>query len=285
MSEDKRQMSVRIVVKKKHGGGHHGGAWKVAYADFVTAMMALFIVLWIVGQNSGTKQAIAAYFKDPTILAGGSGIHAGQSQSPPAPVLFPKPGATDTSMVLQAIQTQAALINREMEKLKTESIKIEKIISSVPAFEKFKDKIKISVSKDGMKIELIENSQGLFFDVGSAKVKPETIRLLKLLAEEIRKLPNQVIIEGHTDARPYITPGYSNWELSTERANSARKLLGENGLRKDQIREVRGYADRFLKHPDKPLDFANRRVNIIVAIPQQSDDNKSTAGKTSQQAK
>lgn len=285
MSEDKHQMSVRIVVKKKHGGGHHGGAWKVAYADFVTAMMALFIVLWIVGQNNGVKQAISAYFKDPTILAGGSGIHAGQSQSPPAPVLFPKPEATETSRALQAIQTQAALVNREMEKLKTESIKIEKIISSVPAFEKFKDKINVSVSKDGMKIELIENSQGLFFDVGSSKVKPETIKLLRLLAEEIGKLSNQVIIEGHTDARPYITLGYSNWELSTERANSARKLLGENGLRKDQIREVRGYADRFLKHPDKPLDFANRRVNIVVAIPQQPDGNKSTEGKTSQQAK
>jgi chemotaxis protein MotB len=283
MSEDK--LSVRIVVKKKHGGGHHGGAWKVAYADFVTAMMALFIVLWIVGQNNGVKQAIATYFKDPTILAGGSGIHTGQSQSPSAPVLFPKPEATEISKALQEIQTQSASINREMEKLKTESIKIEKIISSVPAFEKFKDKINISVSSEGMKIELIENSQGLFFDVGSTTVKPETIKLLRLLAEEIGKLPNQVIIEGHTDARPYITPGYSNWELSTERANSARKLLSENGLKKDQIKEVRGYADKFLKHPDKPLDFANRRVNIIVAIPKQPDDNKSTEGKISQQAK
>jgi len=285
MSEDKHQIPVRIIVKKKHGAGHHGGAWKVAYADFVTAMMALFIVLWIVGQNNGVKQAISAYFKDPAIFAGGSGIHAGQSQSPPSPVLFPKPEANDTSKALQAIQAQAALLNREMDKLKTESAKIEKIVSSVPAFEKFKDKIKISVSKDGMKIELIEDSQGLFFDVGSTKVKPETIKLLRLIAEEIGKLPNQVIIEGHTDSRPYVTPGYSNWELSTERANSARKLLGENGLRKDQIKEVRGYADRFLKHPDKPLDFANRRVNIIVAIPQQSDDNKPTEGKAPQQAK
>ena len=222
MSEDKHQIPVRIIVKKKHGGGHHGGAWKVAYADFVTAMMALFIVLWIVGQNNGVKQAIAAYFKDPTVFTGGSGMHTGQSQSPSAPVLFPKPEANDTSKALQAIQAQAALINREMEKLKTESVKIEKIVSSVPAFEKFKDKIKISVSKDGMKIELIEDSQGLFFDVGSTKVKPETIRLLRLLAEEIGKLPNQVIIEGHTDSRPYVTPGYSNRELSTERANSAR---------------------------------------------------------------
>lgn len=268
MSDDKHQIPVRIVVKKKSHGGHHGGAWKVAYADFVTAMMALFIVLWIVGQNNAVKQAISAYFKDPTVFTGGSGIHASMSKSPPAPVLFPKQDSSDDiSKALQAIKEQAAIMNREMEKLKNESKKIEKIISSNKAFEKFQNKINISVTKDGLKIELIEDSKGLFFDVGSAKVKPETIKLLKLLAEEIGKMPNKVIVEGHTDSLPYITPGYSNWELSTDRANSARKLLDDNGLRKDQVIEVRGYADKFLKHPDKPLDFANRRVNIIVAIP------------------
>ena len=242
----------------------------MAYADFVTAMMALFIVLWIVGQDNAVKQAISSYFTDPTIFTGGSGIHSAFSKSPQtqhAPVLFPKSEPTDLSKALQSLQKQAASINREMEKLKAESSKIEKIVSSNPAFDKFKNKINISVTKDGLKIELIEDSKGLFFDVGSAKVKPETINLLKLLGKEIGKMPNKVIVEGHTDSLPYVTPGYSNWELSTERANAARKFLDENGLRKDQVEEVRGYADRFLKHPDKPLDFANRRVNIIVAIP------------------
>ncbi len=121
-----------------------------------------------------------------------------------------------------------------------------------------------------MKIELIENKEGLFFDVGSAKIKPETVRLLNLIAKEISTLPNKVIIEGHTDALPYITPGYSNWELSSDRANAARKVLEESGLQKDRIIGIRGYADRFLKHPDKPSDFANRRVAIIVTIPKPS---------------
>jgi len=288
MREDKHQIPIRIVVKKKGHGGHHGGAWKVAYADFVTAMMALFIVLWIVGQNNAIKQAISEYFKDPTVFTGGSGIHAALSSSPPTPVLFPKQETKETSpglKELKMLNEQTDLTNREMEKLKIESTKIEQAISSIPSFAKFKDKIKIGVTEEGMKIELIENKEGLFFDVGSAKVKPETVKLLKLIGEEIGKLSNQVIIEGHTDAIPYVTPGYSNWELSADRANSARKLLVENGLRKDQIREIRGYADRFLKHPDKPNDFANRRVNIIVAIPKQAVKKDISTEKTSEQAK
>jgi chemotaxis protein MotB len=269
MNDDKSAAPPRIIIKKKgHGGGHHGGAWKVAYADFVTAMMALFIVLWIVGQSNSVKNAISEYFKDPTVFTGGSGIHSGPTQPVQKPVLFPKPEVSQTEL------PQKTHIESEMEKLKTESKKIEEIISSTPAFEKFKDKIQISVTKDGMKIELIEDSKGLFFDVGSAKVKAETIRLLRLIAEEIGKLANNVILEGYTDARPYVTPGYSNWELSVDRANAARKLLEENGLHKDQILEVRGYGDRQLKQPDKPHDYSNRRVNIIVTIPKQLNPDK-----------
>ncbi|MCX8110303.1 MAG: OmpA family protein [Syntrophorhabdaceae bacterium] len=267
MSEDKHNIPIRIVIKKKGHGGHHGGAWKVAYSDFVTAMMALFIVLWIVGQNNSIKQAIAAYFKDPTIFIGGSGIHSGTSGAPPKPVLFPKEDTKESDQAFKAFQEEISKIKGEMEKLKAESKKIENIVASTPGFEKFMDKIQLSVTEEGLKIELIENAQGLFFDVGSARVKPETVKLLKMLAQEIGQLNNQVIIEGHTDALPYISPGYSNWELSSDRANAARKVLEENGVKKEQIIGVRGYADRQLKHPDKPMDFANRRVNIIVAIP------------------
>ncbi len=267
MSENKHDIPIRIIVKKKGHGGHHGGAWKVAYADFVTAMMALFIVLWIVGQNNSIKQAIAGYFKDPTIFIGGSGIHPGLSSKPEAPVLFPKEDSKPSNdQLINAIQNEIQKIKNEMAALTQESKKIEQMVASTPGFEKFKDKIQLSVSEEGMKIELIENKEGLFFDVGSAKVKPETIKLLKLIAHEINTLPNKVIIEGHTDALPYITPGYSNWELSADRANAARKILEESGLQKDRIIGIRGYADRFLKHPDKPLDFANRRVAIIVTI-------------------
>jgi len=250
--DDDHKAPVRIVVKKKKGhGGHHGGAWKVAYADFVTAMMALFIVLWIVGQNNSVKSAVAGYFKDPTVFtkgAGGAGILPDG-----APKHQPAPSTTAPS---------------EIEKLKIEGKKIEDAISATPAFSKFKDKVQVTVTKDGLRIELVENATGLFFDVGSAQVKPETVQLLTMVAVEIGKLPNKVIIEGYTDARLYTGTGYSNWELSTERANTARKILEEKGLKKDQVLEVRGFADRNLKHPDKPMDASNRRVSILVATSQ-----------------
>jgi chemotaxis protein MotB len=259
MSDEKSNTPVRIIIKKKgHGGGHHGGAWKVAYADFVTAMMALFIVLWIVGQSNPIKSAVSMYFTNPNVFTGGKGILPGSEGTSSKLDLSPK--------VEVATKDKTQM---EMEMLAAEGKKIQGIVSSTPIFEKFKDKMQISVSKDGMKIELIEDSKGLFFDVGSAKVKPETIKLLKMIATEIGKLPNKVIIEGYTDARPYVTHNYSNWELSADRANAARKLLDENGLKKDQVSEIRGYADRNLKQPDKPLDYINRRVNIIVAITKQ----------------
>jgi chemotaxis protein MotB len=244
---DDHQTPVRIIVKKKKGhGGHHGGAWKVAYADFVTAMMALFIVLWIVGQSNAVKQAISMYFKDPGVFEGGQGggILDGSSGSAPSP-------------------TSNAVI--EMEKLKAEAKKIEEAIASTPEFDKFKDKIQITVAKEGLRIELVENSTGLFFDVGSAQIKPETIKLLKLVAQEIGRLNNNIMIEGYTDSRPYVGKDYSNWELSADRANTARRILEENGVRQDQVLQVRGFSDRNLKHPDQPMDAANRRVSILVA--------------------
>jgi len=265
MTDHEQKNTIRILVRKKRAhGAHHGGAWKVAYADFVTAMMALFIVLWIVGQSTAVKKAVSEYFKDPgafseTTRSGGINAGVGQIAAKPEPA-------------------PAANLRNEMEKLKVESKKIEGIIASVPAFDRFKEKIQISVTNEGMKIELIEDSKGLFFDVGSAQLKQETTRLLRLVAGEIGRLPNPVILEGYTDARPYVTPTYSNWELSTDRANTARRILEENGLRKDQVLEVRGFADRSLKNPDRPLDYSNRRVNIVVMIPRQTGMDKTVAG-------
>jgi chemotaxis protein MotB len=252
---DDHQTPVRIIVKKKRGhGGHHGGAWKVAYADFVTAMMALFIVLWIVGQSEAVKQAVSAYFKDPGVFESGRGgsVLQGSTGSAPNPT-------TD--------------VTSEIERLKVEAKKLEAEIRSNPEFDKFRDKIEISVTREGLRIELLENSNGVFFDVGSAKLKPETVKLLKLIAIEVGHLKNKVMIEGYTDARPYVNPDYTNWELSADRANAARRILEQNGVGKDQIVQVRGFADRNLKHPDKPLDFGNRRVSILVATtePKPSD--------------
>jgi chemotaxis protein MotB len=251
---DDHNTPVRIIVKKKKvHGGHHGGAWKVAYADFVTAMMALFIVLWIIGQSSNVKGAIAAYFKEPGVFKHTTNRTGGILDGSSGPI----PARTET-------------ITGELEKLKLEGKKIEDAIAATPTFDRFKDKVQIQVTKDGLRIELVENSTGLFFDIGSARIKPEAIQLLKLVAKEIGRLPNSIIIEGYTDARPYETPNYSNWELSTDRANTARKILEENGVKKDQIIGVKGFADRNLKIPDKPFDFANRRVSILVEVQKQA---------------
>jgi len=216
-------------------------------------MMALFIVLWIVGQSNAVKQAISAYFKDPGVFTSGrsGGILPDAAKTTPLP---PPP-------VPQPADTAAA----EMEKLKAEAGKIEKEISGMPEFKKFVDKIHLTVTEEGLRIDLVEASEGLFFDIGKANIKPETVKLLKIIAGHLATLQNNIVVEGYTDARPYVSSGYSNWDLSTDRANSARKVLEDNGLRKNQINQVRGFADRRLRVPDKPLDFSNRRVSILVA--------------------
>jgi chemotaxis protein MotB len=262
MSKYKDQAPAPIIIRKKNGhGGHYGGAWKVAYADFVTAMMALFIVLWIVGQSKEVRDSVARYFTDPVAFAekakasGGAGIL----------LEYAPPGAQmDVPPVVLMSKRQSG----DLKQLEDEKRKIEEIIRKTPAFDKFKEQIEIKVSEEGLRIELVDNSSGLFFDVGSAQLKKETIQLLAMVAAEVGKLPNPVVVEGYTDARPYVTENYSNWELSVDRANAARKVLAETGLRKDQVQEVRGFADRRLRRPEDPMDFSNRRVSIlVVALP------------------
>jgi chemotaxis protein MotB len=255
--EEEHNNPVRIIVKKNRAhGGAHGGAWKVAYADFVTAMMALFIVLWILGQSAEVREAVSSYFKDPGVFTSsksGGVLQGGGSK----PLLFAPP-IKQPSPALDKLPD-------EMERLKAEARSIQDKISSVPDFSKFKDKIEVIVTPEGLRIDLVEISEGLFFDIGKANLKPETVRLLKLVASRLKTLPNKVVVEGYTDARPYFAAGYSNWDLSVDRANSARKVLEESGLRKNQIAEVRGFADKKLRVPERPLDYANRRVSILVA--------------------
>ncbi len=252
--EEKDKIPVRVVVKKKKGhGGSHGGAWKVAYADFVTAMMALFIVLWIVAQSNQLKQMIAEYFKDPVVFD--QKVRSGGilPDNPPRGAAGPAP-----PIIMKDNRTE------EMKKLEAEAKKLEDLIKASPLFDKFKGQIEITVTEEGLRIELVDNSSGLFFDVGSARLKSETVQLLGTIGSEIGRLQNPVVVEGYTDSRPYVTPGYSNWELSVDRANAARKVLAERGLEKGQIHEVKGFADRKLRRPENPLDYSNRRVSILV---------------------
>src|SRR5579863_7010071 len=228
-----------IIIKKKGGhGGHHGGAWKVAYADFVTAMMALFIVLWLLNTNKPVREAVAGYFKDPS----------GTSS---------KIGSSKTG-VAEAI----AITKDDMPKLKDE---LEKAIRAIPNFEKLKDQIEMTITPEGLRIELLETESGTFFEVGSARPNGDGKELLLLLAHELGKLPNRLSLEGHTDAKPYTgRREYGNWELSADRANAARRLMQNSGLGATQVSQVRGYADQMPRKIDQPLDASNRRISVIV---------------------
>jgi chemotaxis protein MotB len=229
-----------ILIKKRGGahGGHHGGAWKVAYADFVTAMMALFIVLWLMGSDSEVKEAIAGYFKDPT----GYGKMVGSQMA----------GAGNS------IQ----LPKEDMAKLQQ---KLQEAMAALPNFKDLKDHVEMSITPDGLRIELLETEAGMFFDSGRPAPNEKGSELLDTLAKQLSKLPNNVLIEGHTDSKPYSDGGnYGNWELSADRANAARRIMQTNGLRPLQVAGVRGYADRVLRHPEDPESPANRRISVIV---------------------
>ena len=229
-----------IVIKKKGGhGSHHGGAWKVAYADFVTAMMSLFIVLWLMGSSEKVKKAVAGYFNDPK----GTGSMLGTTM-------------TGTGESITAAQ------NEQMEKLKE---KLEAEIKAKKELEKLSKQIEITITAEGLRIELIEDKNGVFYQSGSPQLSNTGQELLSLLAGELKTLPNSLLIEGHTDATQYSTDAnYSNWELSADRANSARRLLQQGGVRADQVTQVRGYADQFLRVKGNPYDPSNRRISILV---------------------
>jgi chemotaxis protein MotB len=229
-----------IVIKKKSGhGGHHGGAWKVAYADFVTAMMSLFIVLWLMGSSEKVKKAVAGYFNDPKGFASQLGTTM-----------------TGTGETVQQASTD------ELQKLKE---KLEQEIKTRKELEKLSKQIEITITPEGLRIELIEGKDGTFYEIGSAKLSANGQELLALLAAELKTLPNSLLIEGHTDATPYSSDAsYSNWDLSADRANSARRLMQQDGVRTDQVSQVRGYADQMLRVKNNPTDPSNRRISILV---------------------
>ncbi len=254
-----REQPIIIIKKRVHGHGHHGGAWKVAFADFMTAMFAMFLVLWLVNQSSDVKAAIAGYFQDPLGRAGefGSSIMPGegaQSQSP-------------------RIMSPKQVIDLRRDRMRQVAEKIKQDIREVPALSELSDNVEIEVTNEGLRIQLLEDSTGVFFETGSSIPKPAGAELLRYLGKSLSALPNAVVIEGFTDARPYTRPdGYSNWELSVDRANTARRIMQTGGLSAAQVQQVRGWADRKLRDPEHPFADANRRVTVTMLLPQAVTD-------------
>ena len=235
---------IIIIRKKVQGhGGHHGGAWKVAYADFVTAMLSLFIVLWLLSSSETVKKAVGGYFSDPT----GQGKDVGNGLK----------GAGSESL---------AVGKDDMSHLKD---KLEQAIRSSAPFQKINEHVVFTVTGEGLRVELLEGEFSTFFETGNSKPTEFGKDLLRKLAEEIGKLPNKVVMEGHTDSRLFHGDGdYSNWELSTDRANAARRWMQESGMGGDQVTQVRGYADQSLRDPAHPSDGSNRRVTLVIQYQQ-----------------
>lgn len=248
--KDDKIIIINKKVKKVEGG--HGGAWKVAYADFVTAMMALFIVLWVMSQGEEVKNKVAEYFKDPAGISvnKGAGFLPGEKSSP-----------FETKILDEFL-----LKERQKELMQQMEKEIEEKLSEDTQLNEIRDQVQIEFIDEGMRIELLESDKDVFFEVGTSVLNSKAKYLLRIIGEKLAKLNNDIVIEGHTDSRPYQNGllGYTNFELSADRANSARRILIESGLSEKHIAEIRGYADKKLRNPDEPFDATNRRISIIV---------------------
>jgi chemotaxis protein MotB len=249
--------SAPIIIKKvnKGHGGHHGGAWKVAYADFVTAMMALFIVLWVLSQSEEVIQGVAGYFKDPI------GFSNNSTQ------IIDGPGSGTQEVT---IDVERKLEEMERERLAEMGEEIVNEISSNQEFVHLADQIEIEFVDEGMRIEMVESADDIFFQIGSSNMQPESKKILRDIGSQLASIGNMIVVEGHTDARPFVSAGrdYSNYELSADRANAARRELIAGGLESDRIYEIRGYADKMLRDEQDPFNVVNRRISIIIKYTQ-----------------
>jgi len=285
VSEPRRDMLVvvRRARRKKHG--HHGGAWKVAYADFVTAMMAFFLVMWLIGV--GTRQqraAIAEYFKNPSMTPGTATI------APPGKL---GPGGASDSMIklggamdishgagkdrraaTPVTPAEVEKLAREREKQRLENLlqQLRAAIGKSQALAPFKDQLLLDITPEGLRIQIVDKQNRPMFATGSATLEPYTVAILHELAGFIDQAPNKVSISGHTDDAPYSHASqYSNWELSADRANAARRALLDGGLDADKIARVVGLADSVSFDKANPGDPINRRISIIMMTKQAQD--------------
>lgn len=252
-----------IIIKriyKVHGGGHHGGAWKVAFADFMTAMMAFFMVMWLVGQSPEIREAVAGHFRDP-------GKHKSQGK---AGVLKGSASAIQSKIsqkmsLSPPTKESGGPTKQEIERLKLAARNIVQELEKREEFKRLKKNIKMQLTSEGLRIILNESENSpAFFEPGSAKLLQKSAIILVTIAKQIGNLTNHLVIEGHTNRTPTSDKRYTNWELSADRANAARSLMEVSGLYKGQVREVRGYAGKFPMIEKSPNDPRNRRVTLIV---------------------
>jgi chemotaxis protein MotB len=253
LARDKGKTIVIVKKKRGHGGGHHGGSWKVAYADFVTAMMAFFLVMWILGMDEGARSAVEGYFSNPVgyekgYSSGNSPISSGNS-----------PGQVQSQPIRLILRA------REQERFESAGARIKAAVRENTALRQMAARVEVITTPQGLRIELVEGRDGeTFFGFGSKELKPAARLILQIIALELNELSNPLVVEGHTDAAQFGSAAYTNWELSADRANAARRTLEQFGVSGDRIREVRGYADTQPRDPQRPLDPSNRRISILL---------------------
>jgi chemotaxis protein MotB len=264
-----------IIIKrvKRFGDGHHGGAWKIAFADFATAMMAFFLVLWLLSTATPEQKiAIAGYFKDPIgfsesgtpyiIDLGGSPQLAPEKTINPEEKSEPTP---DASIPLDQSTVESMAEQVERERLELLLQELQNKVEENPQLQKFKDQILFEITQDGLRIQIMDAENRPMFDLGSARLQPYFEDILLAMADTIKAVPNKISISGHTDAKPYAGTGdFGNWELSANRANAARRALVAGGYPDAQVARVVGYASSSLFDRANPLNPVNRRIDIIV---------------------
>ncbi|MBB2493730.1 flagellar motor protein MotB [Aquipseudomonas ullengensis] len=272
-----------IIVKrvKKIAGGHHGGAWKIAFADFATAMMAFFLVMWLMSSATPEqKKAISGYFQDPigyTESASPYVIDLGGTPTPaPDRTLNPEMkdapdaqeasvDAEDTPEQFEAKQAEKLAEQVEQERLEMLLQELQTKVDENPQLQKFKDQILFEITQDGLRIQIMDAENRPMFDLGSARLQPYFEDILLILAETIKEVPNKISVSGHTDAKPFAGQAeFGNWELSANRANSARRALVAGGYPDERVARVVGYASSALFDRNDPLNPVNRRIDIIV---------------------
>lgn len=262
-----------IIIKRKAGESHpyHGGSWKIAYADFVTAMMAFFLLMWLIASlNKAQKDGISEYFKQPIRIALIGGDSVGSRTNivkGGGDNLDKHDGQVSADKTADGEKQGTHNDKKEMEKLEQLKSNILITVDKDPALAELKDRLLMDEVSEGLRIQLIDNKNKPMFPMGSDQMSPEMQPILDKIAKLLKTVPNKISIQGHTDANPYHNPEdltQSNWELSTQRANAARRVLLKSGLQEDKVMEVTGFASSVLLDKKNPLNPNNRRISIIV---------------------